>query len=70
MMPIALADTGKTYGITRVAGSDAVRSHLQDLGFVPGAKVTLVSATEGNVIVNVKNVRVALSTQLAQKIYV
>ena len=70
MMPIGLADPGKTYGITRVAGSDNVRAHLQDMGFVPGAEVTLVSATEGNVIVNIKNVRVALSTQLAQKIYI
>ena len=70
MMPLALGDAGKEYGITRVSGSDEVRAHLQDMGFVPGAKVTLISASEGNVIVNVKNVRVALSTQLAQKLYI
>ena len=56
MMPLALGDAGKEYGITRVSGSDEVRAHLQDMGFVPGAKVT--------------HVRVALSTQLAQKIYI
>lgn len=69
-MPIVMADVGKEYGIVKIGGNDAARAHLQNLGFVPGAKVTLVSCTNGNAIVNVKNVRIALGMQLAQKIYV
>ena len=70
MMPITLGDPGKEYGIVRIGGNDEARAHLQDMGFVPGARVTLVSSVDGNIIVNVKNVRVALGMQLAQKIFV
>lgn len=70
MMPIIMAETGREYGIVKIGGNDAARAHLQNLGFVPGAKVTLVSCTGGNAIVNVKNVRVALGMQLAQKIFI
>lgn len=69
-MPLSLAEIGKEYTIKRVAGNDEVRRHLEEMGFVPDGKVTMVQVIEGNVIVNVKNVRVAISKQLAQKIYV
>ena len=52
-MPIVMADVGKEYGIVKIGGNDAARAHLQNLGFVPGAKVTLVSCTYANAIVNV-----------------
>lgn len=69
-MPLSFAEIGKEYVIKRVAGNDDTRRHLEEMGFVPDGKVTVVQVIEGNVIVNVKNVRVAISKQLAQKIYV
>jgi ferrous iron transport protein A len=70
MMPLTFAETGREYVIRRVAGNDDVRRHLEELGFVTDGKVTVVNVIQGNVIVNVKNVRVAISRQLTQKIYV
>ena len=69
-MPLTLATIGQEYVIRRVAGNDDVRRHLEEMGFVVDGKVTVVNIIEGNVIVNVKNVRVGISKQLAQKIYV
>ena len=61
MMPIIMADPGKPGLITRVGGSNEVRQHLADMGFVPGGGVTVVSTIGGNVIVRVKESRVAIS---------
>lgn len=69
-MPLSLATIGQEYVIKRVAGNDDTRRHLEEMGFVPDGKVTVVSVIEGSVIVNVKNVRVAISEQLARKIFV
>lgn len=69
-MPLSLATVGEEYVIKRVAGNDEVKRHLEEMGFVPDGRVTLVQVIGGNVIVNVKNVRVAISRELAQKIYV
>ena len=69
-MPLTLAAIGEESIIKRIGGSAEVRAHLQNLGFVPGAVVTVVSSMSGNLIVNVKNVRVAVSKEMAQKIMI
>ena len=69
-MPLTLAAIGEENIIKRIGGSAEVRAHLQNLGFVPGAVVTVVSSLSGNLIVNVKNVRVAVSKEMAQKIMI
>ncbi len=69
-MPLIMGDRGTEYEIQRVGGNDDARRHLSELGFVPGGKCTLISEIQGNVIVNIKNVRVAISRQLAQKIMI
>lgn len=69
-MPLTLAMLNEAHIIKRVGGSADTRAHLQNLGFVPGASVTVVSAMSGNLIVNVKNARIAISKEMAQKIYI
>ena len=69
-MPLTLAALGEECIIKRIGGNSEVRAHLQNLGFVPGTAVTVVSSMSGNLIVNVKNVRVGLSDVLARRIMV
>ena len=61
MMPLTLADTGATYTILKVGGKPEVRAHLNDLGFVAGGDVQVITDMMGNLIVNVKETRVAFS---------
>ena len=70
MMPLVVAPAGEEQMIKRIGGSEIVKRHLQELGFVPGRYVTVVSEIGGNLIVNVKESRVAVDKQLAQKIMV
>ena len=70
MMPLALADMGQEYTIRKLSGSPEVKKHLEDLGFVVGGNVTVVSALQGNVIVKVKESRVAIDGELARKIMI
>lgn len=70
MMPLALANIGEEYMIRRVSGNPEVKKHLEDLGFTAGGPVTVVSALGGNIIVKVKESRVAISQEMAQKIMV
>lgn len=70
MMPLTLANIGEESMIQRVSGSQEVKKHLEDLGFVPGGSVTVVSALGGNIIVKVKEARVAISEEMAQKILI
>ena len=69
-MPLVSANTGETYTITRIGGTPEVRKHLEDLGFAVGGTVTVISDMGGNLIVNVKETRVAVSRELAMKIMV
>ena len=69
MMPLTLADTGATYTILKVGGKE-VRAHLNDLGFVAGGDVQVITDMMGNLIVNVKETRVAISKEMAAKIMV
>ena len=70
MMPLVVAPTGEAQMIKRIGGSEEVKRHLQELGFVPGGEVTVVNEIGGNLIVNVKESRVAVDKTLAQKIFV
>ncbi len=70
MMPLPLADVGEEQIIRKVGGSQELRQHLADMGFVPGGTVTVVSTIGGNVIVRVKESRVAISKEMAQKIMI
>lgn len=70
MMPLHLASIGEENMIRRVGGSPETKQHLADLGFVAGGRVTVVSAIGGNLIVNVKESRVAISREMAGKIMV
>ena len=69
-MPLTLAAIGEEYIIKRIGGNADTRTHLQNLGFVPGGTITVVSSMSGNLIVNVKGARVAVSKEMAQKIYI
>ncbi len=69
-MPLTLAALGEENIIRRIGGSPEIRAHLQNLGFVPGGTVTVVNSLNGNLIVNVKGARVAVSKEMAQKIFI
>ena len=70
MMPLALADVGTENLIRKVGGSPEVRRHLEELGFVAGGTATVVAAMSGNIIVKVKESRVAISEEMARKIMI
>jgi len=70
MMPLTLAEAGEENIIRKIGGKQEVKAHLENLGFVVGGTVTVVNAIGGNVIVNVKDSRVAVSKEMAQKIMV
>ena len=68
-MPLTMIDEGTPYTIQRIGGKEEIRRFLENLGFVPGAVVT-VSKAGGNVIVNIKESRVAIGKDMANKIMV
>ena len=70
MMPLMLAGIGEENTIKKIGGSPEIKKHLEDLGFVVGGSVTVVNALGGNVIVNVKESRVAISEEMARKIMI
>ena len=70
MIPLALANIGEEYMIRRVSGNPEVKKHLEDLGFTAGGSITVVSALGGNIIVKVKEARVAISEEMARKIMI
>ena len=68
MMPLTLAAGGEENTIKRIGGRPDVKKHLENLGFVVGGSVRIVTAMGGNVIVSVKESRVAISREMAEKI--
>lgn len=70
MMPLVLANIGEAQIVKRIGGSPETKRHLEDLGFTVGGEVSIVSSLGGNVIVKVKESRVAVSDELARKIMV
>ena len=70
MMPLTLAEAGEQNVIKKIGGKPEVKAHLENLGFVVGGNVTVVNAIGGNVIVKVKESRIAISREMAQKIMI
>lgn len=70
MMPLALAAVGEDNTIKKIGGSQEVRQHLENFGFVVGGNVKIINALAGNVIVNVKETRIAISEEMAGKIMI
>ena len=70
MMLLTLAEIGKENIVKRITGKQQVKSHLEDLGFVVGSPITVINTIGGNVIVNIKESRIAISREMAQKIMV
>lgn len=68
MIPLTMAKAGETVTIKRITGRDEVRAHLAELGFVMDAKVTVVNEMGGNLIVQVKDSRVALDRSMASRL--
>ena len=70
MMPITLAETGENVIIRKITGRDDVRQHLAELGFVVDGEVTVVNEIAGNLILQVKDSRIALDKTMADRIMV
>ena len=69
-MPLSMVNAGEPYTIKKIGGKEEVRRHLENLGFVVGGMVTVVSEINGSLIVNVKDSRVAIGKDMANKIMV
>jgi ferrous iron transport protein A len=70
MMPLTFATVGEENVIRKVGGKPEAKKHLEDLGFVAGGSVTVISTIGGNLIVSVKESRIAISREMAGKIMV
>ena len=70
MMPLSFATAGEENIIKKIGGKPEVKAHLENLGFVSGSTVKVINTIGGNVIVNVKESRIAISKEMAQKIFV
>lgn len=70
MIPLTMADLGRENVVRRVGGSPQVRRHLEELGFTAGGTVTVVASLDGNIIVKVKESRIAISKEMAQRIMI
>ncbi|MGN0327947.1 MAG: ferrous iron transport protein A [Lachnospira sp.] len=69
-MPLSMIDEGESSEIKRIGGKDETKRFLENLGFVVGVIVTVISKTSGNVIVNIKDSRIAIGKEMASKIMV
>lgn len=69
-MPLTMAETGVENQIKKIGGKSDVRLFLEKLGFVVGSMVTVISQNNGNLIVNIKDTRVAISKEMACKIMI
>ena len=70
MMPLSLSAAGEELIIKRIGGTPDVKKHLEDMGFTVGESVNIITALGGNIIVKIKESRVAISRELALKIMV
>ncbi|MBE6828156.1 MAG: ferrous iron transport protein A [Ruminococcaceae bacterium] len=70
MIPLCCADPEKEYVITKIGGKPEVKKHLENLGFIVGDSVAVITEQNGNIIVKVKDSRIAISREMAVKIYV
>ena len=69
-MPLSMAQSGETQVVKKIHSKDETKRFLESLGFIEGARVTIVSELAGNLIVNVKDTRVAISKSMANRIMV
>lgn len=69
-IPLSVGDIGEEYVIKKIFGKPEVRQHLENMGFVTGGVVRIVSENNGNLIIAVKESRVAVSKEMATRIYV
>ncbi len=70
MLPLSCADAGSVNVIKKIGGKPEVRKHLENLGFIVGDTVSVITEQNGNIIVKVKETRVAVSKEMAMKIYI
>lgn len=70
MMPLVLANVGEEYLVHKVGGLTETKKHMEDLGFTPGSAVKIISSLNGNLIVQVRESRVAIDEEMARKIMV
>lgn len=70
MMPLTLANLEEDYVIRKIGGNDEIKRHLENLGFVVGGNVAVVSSLNGNLIVKVKESRIAINQDLARRIMI
>ena len=70
MIPLTYADPGEANVIMKISGKPEIKKHLEDMGFVTGALITVVSSVNGNLVVNVKDTKVALDKELANRIMI
>lgn len=69
-MPLTYAPVGEESLIRKVGGNPELKKHLESLGFVAGSSVTVINELGGNIIVNVKDSRIAISREMAQRIMI
>ena len=70
MIPLTFANVGEENMIKRIGGNPETKKRLENLGFVAGGNVTIINEIAGNIIVNVKESRIAISKEMAQKIFI
>ncbi|MBO7730715.1 MAG: ferrous iron transport protein A [Lachnospiraceae bacterium] len=70
MMPLSLANKDEEYTIRKIGGGPEVKKHLENLGFVAGGNVSVISSIGGNLIVKVKESRVAINDEMARRIMI
>lgn len=70
MIPLTFVSSGEDAVVKRIAGRPDVKKHLENLGFVVGSEVSVITEQQGNLIVKVKEARVAISKEMASKIFV
>lgn len=70
MMPLSMVNVGEACTIRKIGGKEEVRRHLENLGFVVGGNVTVISEINGSLILNVKESRVAIGKDMANRIMV
>lgn len=70
MMPLTMAKVGEVNAIKKIGGKEETRRFLESLGFVSGGNITVITETGGNIIVNVKESRIAISREMANKILI
>ncbi len=70
MMPLTLASSGEEAIVKKIGGKPEVKKHLENLGFVVGSEINVITEQNGNIIVKVKEARVAISKEMANKIFI